>query len=530
VIVRTALIAAVCFAVTAIAQPREQASLALVGGRVYASPDAAPLDNAVVLIAAGRIAAVGSRQTVAIPEGIRTLDCSDLVIVAGFQNSHVHFTDPRRWADASSKPAPRLTADLQEMLTRYGFTTVVDTASDLANTSALRRRIESGDVHGPRILTAGSALYPADGVPYYVRDTEPADVVRMLPQPALPDDAERVVRSQISAGADLVKLFTGSWVQRGVVKPMQFDIARAAVDEAHRLGKPVFAHASNVAGLEVAIRSGLDVLAHPIDDTRGLTNGHLKQLVRHRIAMVPTLALFRGDTDVVDEVRNFARHDGEILFGTDVGYLPNFDTADEFRLMAAAGLGWREILASLTTTPARRFGEADVRGRVAAGMTADLVVLAANRKTDALEPESFARVRYTIRRGEVLYDASPADATVGELKEMQERIRRALLEGKRDEYAAMLAPEWRVTHIDGRVLTREQVLAQMFPDGPSPLVDCAQDDIEVRVFGDSAVVTGRTIAQARDGRRVVLRFSDFVVKRNGMWVIVASHASPLREP
>ena len=522
------VLAATC--ATTFAQPRAQSALALIGGRVYAAPDAAPLPAAVVLIESGRITAVGPRGRISIPDGTRTLDCTDLSIVAGFQNSHVHFTDPRRWADASSKPATRLTADLQEMLTRYGFTTVVDTASDLASTSALRRRIESGDVHGPRILTAGSALYPADGVPYYVRDTVPVDVVRILPQPALPHDAEGVVRGQISAGADLVKLFTGSWVQRGVVKPMQLDVATAAVREAHRLGKPVFAHASNVAGLEVAIRSGLDVLAHPIDDTRGLTNGHLKQLVRHRIAMVPTLVLFRGDTDVVDEVRNFARHGGDILFGTDVGYLPNFDTADEFRLMSAAGLGWREILASLTTTPARRFGEATARGRVAPGMAADLVVLAANPRADVLEPESFARVRYTIRGGRVIYDASPADATISELKEMQQRLRRALLEGNRDEYNAMLAPEWRVTHIDGRVLTREHVLAQMFPDGPSPLVDYAQDDIEVRVFGDSAVVTGRTTAQARDGGRVVLRFGDFVVKRNGKWVIVASHASPLRGP
>jgi imidazolonepropionase-like amidohydrolase len=520
------IVAATC---ATFAQTHEQSALALVGARIYPSPDAPPLPAAVVVIDSGRITAVGPRDKVVIPEGTRTLDCSGLTIVAGFQNSHVHFTDPTRWADASSKPATRLTADLQEMLTRYGFTTVVDTASDLANTSALRRRIESGDVHGPRILTAGSALYPADGVPYYVRDTVPADVVRMLPQPALPDDAARMVRSQLSAGADLVKLFTGSWVQRGVVKPMQLDIATAAVREAHRLGKPVFAHASNVAGLEVAIRSGLDVLAHPIDDTRGLTNGHLKQLISHRIAMVPTLALFRGDTDVVDEVRNFARRGGDILFGTDIGYLPDFDTAEEFRLMAAAGLGWREILASLTTTPARRFGEATARGRIAPGMAADLVVLAANPRADALEPESFARVRFTIRGGQLIYDASPADATITELKEMQQRGVRALLEGRREEYAALLAAEWRVTHIDGRVQTKTQVLEQMFPAGPSPLVDLAQDDIEVRIFGDSAVVTGRTTAHARDGRRVVLRFSDFVVKRNGVWTIVASHATQLRE-
>jgi len=521
-----ATLATVWATFAATAQSPQLVSLALLGGRVYASPEVAPLLSATVVIESGRIAAVGPRDTVRVPQGARVLDCSGLAVVAGFQNSHVHFTDPVRWSDAASRPARDLTAAVQEMLTRYGFTTVVDTASDLANTSALRRRIESGDVHGPRILTAGSALYPADGVPYYVRDTVPADVVRMLPQPALPDDGERVVRSQISAGADLVKLFTGSWVQRGVVKPMQPDIARAAVREAHRLGKPVFAHASNVAGLEVAIRSGLDVLAHPIDDTRGLTNGHLKQLVQHRIAMVPTLALFRGDTDVVDEVRNFARHDGEILFGTDVGYLPNFDTADEFRLMAAAGLGWREILASLTTTPARRFGEAAVRGRVGAGMTADLVVLAANPRADVLEPESFARVRYTIRGGRVIYDAGSEEATVSELKEMQQRLVRAVLARNKDEYAAMLAPEWRVTHVSGRVMTRAEVLEMVFGSPDPPFKDAVEDEIEVRLLGETAaVVTGRNTVTLHDGSRLVLRFTDVAHRRDGRWVIVASHAT-----
>ena len=287
----------------AIAQAPQPTSLTLVGGRVYASPDAAPIPAAVVRIEGGRITAVGPADKVAVPDGTPTLDCKGLAIVAGFQNSHVHFTDPARWSDAASRSASRLTADLQEMLTQYGFTTVVDTASDLANTLALRRRIESGEVKGPRIMTSGTALYPADGVPYYVRDVVPPEIARTLPQPAVPEAAARVVRTQLAAGADLVKLFTGSWVKRGTVKPMQLDVATAAVREADRLAKPVFAHASNVAGLEVAIRSGVDVLAHPIDDTRGLTRGHLEQLVARRVGVVPTLALFRGDHDVIDQLR-----------------------------------------------------------------------------------------------------------------------------------------------------------------------------------------------------------------------------------
>jgi imidazolonepropionase-like amidohydrolase len=76
--------------------------------------------------------------------------------------------------------------------------------------------------------------------------------------------------------------------------------------------------------------------------------------------------------------------------------------------MASAGLGWREILASLTTSPAARFGEASRRGTIAPGLDADLVVLAADPVRDV---RAFADVRYAIRAGRVVYSA-PAPAPV----------------------------------------------------------------------------------------------------------------------
>ncbi len=378
-------------------------SLALVGGRVYPAPDAAPVDNAVVLVEDGRIAAVSPSAAVDTSRAARTIDCKGLVIVAGFQNSHVHFTDPR-WSDAATQPASTLVAQLEEMLTRYGFTTVVDTASDTTNTLALRRRITAGEVAGPALLTAGMALYPPNGVPYYVRDEIPAEVVKVLPQPATVEEAVRVVSRQLAAGTDVVKLFTGSWVKRGSVLPMPQDIASAAVAEAHRRGALVFAHPSNVAGLEVALRAGVDVLAHAIEDTRGMTAEHWVQLRKQNVAMVPTLKLFGGNRftwDVVDEVRSFSRAGGQILFGADVGYLADFDPTVEYELMASAGLDWREILASLTTNPAVRFRESDTRGRVAPGMTADLTVLGGDPVRGA---RTFTDVRYVIRSGRVIYE------------------------------------------------------------------------------------------------------------------------------
>ena len=290
------------------------------------------------------------------------------------------------------------------MLTRYGVTTVVDTGSDLSNTIALRRRIESGEVPGPRVLTAGTPLYPPDAIPYYVRDAVPPDILKLLHQPRMPAEAEGIVQQSMQAGADVVKLFTGSWVTRGQVVPMPLDVATAAVAEAHRLGRLAFTHPSNVAGLEVALAARVDILAHAVEDTDGLTPEHLRRMAQQKMSLVPTLKLFGGATRIepaiLVEVRDYARIGGQILFGTDVGYLTDYDPSDELDAMARAGFSWQEILASLTTNPAVRFGESARRGRVVPGLDGDLVVLGSD---PARAVRAFADVRRTIRAGRVIY-------------------------------------------------------------------------------------------------------------------------------
>jgi imidazolonepropionase-like amidohydrolase len=331
------------------------------------------------------------------------LDCTGFFITAGFQNSHAHFTEDK-WAGAASQPATSLTTEFRAMLTRYGVTTVVDTGSDPSNTIALRRRIESGEVAGPRVLTAGPPLYPPDAVPYYVRESVPAHILKLLPQPRTPEEAAGIIRQSVEAGTDVVKLFTGSWVARGQVVTMPLDVATRAAAEAHRLGRLVFTHPSNVAGLEVALAAKVDILAHAVEDTDGLTPEHLRRMAQQQMSLVPTLKLFGGSTKIVRailvEVRDYARNGGQILFGTDVGYLTDYDPSDELDAMARAGLSWQEILASLTTNPAARFGESARRGRIVKGLDGDLVVLGSD---PASAVRAFADVRHTIRAGRVIY-------------------------------------------------------------------------------------------------------------------------------
>jgi len=100
------------------------------------------------------------------------------------------------------------------------------------------------------------------------------------------------------------------------------------------------------------------------------------------------------------ELRAYSQVGGDILFGTDIGYTDHFDTELEFALMSRAGMNFQQILGSLTTNPARRFGYSDHSARVAKGMEADLVVLRADPAQDAT---AFSKVRYTIRSGKVIY-------------------------------------------------------------------------------------------------------------------------------
>lgn len=374
--------------------------IALVGARIYVSPFQAPISSGMILIRDGKIAAVGHK--IRIPGGIGRLDCSHMYIMAGFQNSHVHFTEPK-WTDAAQIPARELAAQLQEMFTRYGFTTVVDTGSLVDNTVAIRKRIESGEVAGPRILTAGIPLYPAGAIPYYVKNSTPPDQLKLLYQPATPAEAMADADRDIAAGADIIKLFTGSAVSKTQVVTMPLAIAQAAVQEAHRKGKLVYAHPTNLAGFQIALQAHVDVLAHAVEDTLGWNSSYSKQMKEQRMWLIPTLSLFTGDSNfkgVSQEVGDYSQDHEDILFGTDAGFISDYDPAREYVLMQRAGLDFWHILDTLTTAPSVRFGASAVRGQIKAGMDADLVVLSRDPESDI---RALANVTYTFRDGRIIF-------------------------------------------------------------------------------------------------------------------------------
>jgi imidazolonepropionase-like amidohydrolase len=384
--------------------------LALVGAKIYLSPSEPPIESGTILVHSGHILSVGPIAEIKVPRSMTVIDCKGLVVTAGFWNSHVHILTPGL-VHADRLSSEQTMSQLQEMLTRWGFTTVFDIASVLQNTNLIRHRIASGEAKGPRILTVGEPFWVKGGTPIYIKGFLKANHIS-IPEVKSTAQAKERVRQQIRDGADGIKIFANS-VERNEILTMPLDLAKVIVAEAHRAGKPVFAHVSNNQGIEVAIQSGVDILAHttPTDDLWSPPFAH--RLVAAHMALTPTLTLWevesknaspkeleKGMSRAAEQLEAFSRAGGQVLFGTDVGYIEQFDTSEEFKWMSRAGMSFQEILASLTTNPAQRFGYATHSGRIAKGLDADLVVL---RADPAQNTSAFSKVRYTIRRGEVIY-------------------------------------------------------------------------------------------------------------------------------
>jgi imidazolonepropionase-like amidohydrolase len=361
------------------------------------APGAAPVADATVIIRGGLIADGPARP------GSPELDAAGAVVTAGFWNCHVHLTEPA-WRGAARKPAAALQPALDDMFSRRGFTSAVDLGSNPFDTIAVRRRIASGALTGPRIRTAGTAVYPGGGLPYYIRDSMPRLARATTPQPRTRAGVAAACALNRWAGAEVVKLFTGSYVEPGTVKPMTTAIAATAARVARRNGQLVFAHTSDRAGLQVALDAGADVIAHVPDTVEG-TAPLLRAAARQGRWLVPTLDMFaqtvtrdRAYLDPIGASLNlFRAAGGRLLFGTDVGFLPDHDPLGEFTALQASGLGAGEVLAMLTTGPAEAF--ATGTGTVEPGQPGDLVLL------DKLEtPADLATVRATVRAGRVTWD------------------------------------------------------------------------------------------------------------------------------
>jgi imidazolonepropionase-like amidohydrolase len=269
----------------------------------------------------------------------------------------------------------------------------------------LRDRIESGEVQGPRIYSTGMGLVPSNpGLP---ADSVIAFMgwVKIAPTEVADARQSAAASKQLLAeGVDGIKLFVSAPSKATLPE----DVMQAVVEEAHRAGKPVFAHPNTGADVLAAVRAGVDIIAHTTPHSGPWDETLIQAMKDKRVALVPTLWIWKWYTrhdrastqdkivnTEVGQLRTWLDAGGTVLFGSDLGAVDP-DPAEEYRLMTLAGMSFRQILASLTTGPAERFGQSKTAGRVAAGFRADLAVF---------KDGDLTNVRYTLRDGKIIYGA-----------------------------------------------------------------------------------------------------------------------------
>ena len=121
-----------------------------------------------------------------------------------------------------------------------------------------------------------------------------------------------------------------------------------------------------------------------------------------------------------------------------------------------------------------------------------------------------------------------SEAEIQQLKSIQQQLAAAWIARDRDTLERLLAPDWMVTHVTGQRMTRADVLRDMLESAATRIESMDVDEVDVRLFGDAAVVTGRTHArglQADAAFDVTLRFTDVFVRRSDRWQAIASHAT-----
>ena len=391
------------------ATAEQQADLLITNARVYSAPGEPAFENQTLVINSGRISAI---RTTGLGDGQidarQTIDAQGMTVSAGLWNSHVHFTSERLADDPQ--------AVINNMLLRYGFTHVVDTGSILPQTLGLRSAIAGGELRGPQIVLANGSFVYTDGTPSYLPGIK-------LPEVSSVAAAAPMVNATLDAGADGIKIFSGSFMSPTHTIHLPTDIIQAITQAAKAKDRFVMAHPTTIRGLTNAVRGGVDVIAHTTAPEVEVPPEVLNLMRQQNTALIPTLALWRYEMEkfnaspeqaefmenaAVSQLGALHAAGVEILFGTDVGYKTEFDTAAEYKLMGEAGMDWPAIHHSLTVGPAKRFGkfvgDQEVLSRVSVGAPAHLVLLEGD---PAIDIEALSRVAFTIVSGDVVYAASP---------------------------------------------------------------------------------------------------------------------------
>src|SRR5262245_20923238 len=213
---RLTLVLALAFCFSAPASLLAQARpIAIVGGTLIDGTGRAAVTDSVVIISGGRFEEVGKRGEIMIPQGAEVIDAKGKSVLPGLIDGHCHYRD---W--------------MGEVYLAYGVVTCPNISNNPVDwIIAQREGVRTGSIRGPRVWASANSIDgpPPEGTGTLRRQRTSISVDSE-------DEAHKAVRSLAEKGVDGIKLFER-------LKP---NVAKAAADEAHKLGRPVFGHSLDI--------------------------------------------------------------------------------------------------------------------------------------------------------------------------------------------------------------------------------------------------------------------------------------------
>ncbi len=411
----------------------ESNDILMIGARIWDSDHDALSSHAIPLrICNGRILARGP-EALALGPAATTLDLRDRVLMPGLIDAHVHLElDPRLSTPAEQlavAPAERIRAmgERARTMLAHGITTARDCGGGSFFEHDLRARIDAGERLGPRLLCCGRPLTTPDGHCAFW-----GGVV------ASPSDLERQVALQVERGSDWIKVMATGGVFTPGSRPrdLQFDEALLGrvVAAARREGRSVAAHCHGTAGIAAALRSGVRTIEHASfagADGFGtdLDEALMRELAAREVWVSPTVnaGWLARATDAAGTPSDFFRRLSTCLerqraqgvrfiASTDAGIPGVFHhdlVAGLKGLQAYAGMRPAEVLRAATVEAAAALGLAHETGRIAPGLSADLLVL---RGDPTRELSALAELEAVVFRGRWLDAASVRDEGVESIR------------------------------------------------------------------------------------------------------------------
>jgi imidazolonepropionase-like amidohydrolase len=361
------------------------------------------IERPAVLVVDGRIRTVGTQDALAAPAGARRIDLPGDTLLPGLIDMHVHLAaDPRFGGHQDLDVTDAFWAVIgvpnARAMLEAGFTTVRNVGSPDYDDVALKQGIERGYFSGPRIVPATWPLGATGGHCDGTEGLPPS--YDSVPGPNIansPDGYRALVRKVHKYGAEVIKICaTGGVMSRSdVAGAQQMSLAemQAVADEAHRLGLKVAAHAHGTAGINDALRAGVDTIEHA-----SLADATSFELAKAHGAYF-SMDIYDDDYILAEGARNgvfpeslekervIGRQQREtfraawkagvrMIFGTDNGAVfPAGQNALQFAKMVEWGMTPLDAIRSATSVAAEALGRTADVGTVEAGRYGDLVAV-----------------------------------------------------------------------------------------------------------------------------------------------------------